>query len=120
MLESGNVERLRREKLYSLVPTEKTTIPNLPVVMEFKPSMSYYVIKDITIGRLDRKKYETTKCMIAYFGQDRIQAQSMAVVYLNPDNILKRMKFKDVRQEDEENETAIDNSSSDEDTEKDK
>ncbi|MHC4756047.1 MAG: hypothetical protein ACYTBP_12990 [Planctomycetota bacterium] len=120
LLESGNIERLRREKLYSLIPADKTTIPDLPVVVEFKPNMSYYVIKEITIGRLDQKNYETTKSMIAFLSQDRVQSQSMAAVYLNPDNILKRMKFKDVRQQNEKNEAAIDNSSSGEDTEKDK
>jgi len=81
------------EQLYSLVPQDSNTVDSVPLIMKFKPYMSFYVIKDISLERLDEMEYERLKTTRLY-REDYVQLQSMAAVFLNPENILKRMKFK--------------------------
>jgi len=57
--------------------------------------MSYYVIKNISVKHLWKEEYEKIKAM-RLFREDYIQSQNMAVVHFNPENILKRMKFRAV------------------------
>ncbi|MDD5326740.1 MAG: hypothetical protein PHY02_02875 [Phycisphaerae bacterium] len=83
-------------QLYSLVPQDSNTIDTLPLVTEFKPDMSYYCIKNITVKRLDQEQYDKIKSIYDY-QEDFIQSQSLAPVHLNPENIVKRMNFRLVR-----------------------
>ncbi|KPL23116.1 MAG: hypothetical protein AMJ75_06710 [Phycisphaerae bacterium SM1_79] len=80
-------------QLYSLVPQDSNSVDDLPVVMEFKPDMSYYVIKNISIRRLWKEQYEQIKAQRLY-QEDHVQSQSLAAVHFNPENILKRMDFR--------------------------
>ena len=61
--------------------------------MEFKPDMTYYCIKNLTINRLSKEDYNKIKTM-RLFTEDNIQSQNLSVVHFNPENILKRMNFK--------------------------
>jgi len=81
------------EQLYSLVPPDSNTPGNVPLIMEFKPDMSYFVIKDISVERLNEMEYEYYKTPRLY-KEDHIQVQSLSAVHFNPENILKRMKFR--------------------------
>jgi hypothetical protein len=92
------VEALLVDNLYSLIPPGAETAGNLPLVMEFKPTMSFYVIKSLSINPVDTRKYEYLKTMYAY-KNDLTQSQSLTVLHYNPENILKRMNFKWVKQE---------------------
>jgi hypothetical protein len=80
------------DQLYSLIPPDKDTVDSLPVVMEFKPDMSYYVVKDISVKRLYQEDFDKSKAT-RLFREDYIQSQSLAVIHFNPENILKRMNF---------------------------
>jgi hypothetical protein len=95
--ESQN-NRLFVNQLYSLVPRDSNTVEGLPLAMEFKPDMSYYVIKDISVKRLYKEAYDSIKVMRLY-REDHIQSQSLAAVHFNPENILKRMNFRSVEAE---------------------
>ncbi|MHC4645703.1 MAG: hypothetical protein ACYTBJ_09370 [Planctomycetota bacterium] len=86
-----------RDLLYSLVPPDSNSVDKLPVVLEFKPDMSYYILKNISIRRVYRNDYEQSKAVRA-FETDAIKAQSLAAVHFNPENITKRMKFKSVQE----------------------
>ena len=86
-------ESVLREQLYSLVPPDSNTVEKLPLVLEVKPDVSYYCLKNISVKRLDRQQYEVIKSIQAY-KINTLQSQSLAVVHFNPDNILKRMKFR--------------------------
>ena len=79
-------------KLYSLVPSDSNSVNNLPVVMEFKPNMSFYCIKDLSVKRLWKEDYDKVKAVQLYT-EEKVQSQSLAVIHFNPENILKRMKF---------------------------
>jgi len=80
-------------QLYSLVPPEADTVESLPIVMEFKPDISYYVIKDLSIKRLYKEEFEKLK-VTRLFREEYIQSQSLAAIHFNPENILKRMNFR--------------------------
>ena len=82
-------------KLYSLVPQDKSSPEKLPVIMEFKPDMSYYCVKNISIRRINLEDYKKIKSMLLQ-REDYIQSETMVAVHFNPQNILKRMKFKPV------------------------
>jgi hypothetical protein len=85
------------EQLYSLVPQDSNTAPSLPVSIEFKPHMSLYVIKNISINRLSQQDYEKVRAAQAY-REDHLQNQNLAVIHFNPENIVKRMNFRSVNQ----------------------
>jgi len=91
-------------QLYSLVPQDSNTVDTLPLIMEFKPDMSYYCLKNISVKRLAQEEYEKLKTMRLY-REDHIQAESLAAVHLNPENILKRMNFRPAGK-DEKSESA--------------
>jgi hypothetical protein len=87
-----------RDHLYSLVPPDSNTVDTVPLVREFKPDMSYYCLKKISVRRIYRGEYEQAKAMQGY-REDFVQAQSITPVHFNPDNIVDRMNFRWVKQE---------------------
>ena len=87
-------------QFYSLVPQDSNTIDTLPLVMEFKPDMSYYCLKNLSVKRLEQEQYDRIKALQDY-KEDFIQSQSLAPVHFNPENILKRMNFKMVEEDKE-------------------
>jgi hypothetical protein len=80
-------------QLYSLIPQDSNTIDTLPLVMEFKPDMSYYCLKNLSVERLEQEQYDRIKALQDY-KEGFIQSQSLAPVHFNPENILKRTKFR--------------------------
>ncbi len=81
------------EQLYSLIPQDSNTVDTVPLVIEFKPDMSFYCIKNISVKRITLQEYERTKAMQIQ-REDYTQSESLAAVYFNPENILKRMSFR--------------------------
>jgi hypothetical protein len=88
------------DKLYSLIPPDKNRAESLPVIMEFKPDMSYYVVKELSVKRLYQEDYDKSKAT-RIFREEYIQSQSLAAIHFNPENILKRMNFRAVGTEEE-------------------
>ncbi len=99
-LNESKINKQFIDKLYSLIPPDKDRAESLPVVMEFKPDMSYYLIKDLSVKRIYQEDFDNSKAT-RLFREDYIQSQSLAVVHYNPENILKRMDFKWVEVEEE-------------------
>jgi len=102
LLTERKKESLLRDRLYSLVPKDPNTGDIAPLVVEFKPDMSCYCIKTVSVKHLNQAEYQRVKAMRLY-KEDFVQSQSLAPVYFDPENILKRMKFRLVTQD---NETA--------------
>jgi hypothetical protein len=100
LLNKVEMEKRLIDQFYSLIPQDSNTIDNLPLIMEFKPNMSYYCLKNISVKRLEREQYDKIKAFIDY-KEDLIQYQSLAAVHFNPENILKRMKFRQVEEDKE-------------------
>jgi hypothetical protein len=79
-------------RLFSLAPDDPNAAPKAQI-MEFKPHRSYYVLKDLNVQPLYQEQFQQMKGMV--IGREEYgQAQSLAAVHLNPDNILKRMDFR--------------------------
>ena len=99
-LTESRINRRFVDQLYSLVPPDNDTAGTLPLVMEFKPDLSFYVIKNVSVKRLSKEDFEKMKAT-RIFREDYIQSQSLAVIHFNPENILKRMNFKAAKSEEE-------------------
>jgi len=99
-LSESKVNQQFVDQLYSLVPQDNDTAGTLPLVMEFKPDLSFYVIKNISVKRLFKEDFDKMKAT-RLFREDYIQSQSLAVIHFNPENILKRMNFKAAESEEE-------------------
>lgn len=93
MVAEAKKNSLLMNQLYSLVPQDANTIGEVPVIMEFKPDMSYYCIKNLSIKRLTQQDYEKIKGWQVY-EESTAESQSMAAVHFNPENIIKRMNFR--------------------------
>ncbi|MBL7187865.1 MAG: hypothetical protein ISS70_16205 [Phycisphaerae bacterium] len=103
-LNENESNRRLADQLYSLVPADSDTAKDLPLVLEVKPQMSYYAIRNISVKRLWKEGYEKIKAERLY-REDIIRSQSLAAVHFNPENIVKRLDLKWART-DEESEDA--------------
>jgi len=65
---------------------------NVPLLVEYAPEMSYYVIKSMSRTTVDLATYEQMKNRIALM-QDYTHGQSLGFEHFKADNIVKRMKF---------------------------
>jgi len=99
-LNESRINKKFIDQLYSLIPPDKDRAESLPVVVEFKPDMSYYVIKDLSVKRLFKEDFDNSKAT-RLFREDYIQSQSLAAIHFNPENILKRMNFRAAGTEEE-------------------
>jgi hypothetical protein len=86
-------DKMVLDTLFSLVPLEQTTAPQLPVSVEIRPDHSYYCIKDLTINRVDQSQYDKTKTLVAR-KYNTIEGQNLGIVYFKPENILERMNYR--------------------------
>lgn len=92
-LNQAEIEGQFTDQLYSLVPADSNTPDKLPVIVEFKPNMSFFCIKDLQVKRLWKEDFDSIR-PVSFYRQDFTQFQSLAPVHFRPANILKRMKFK--------------------------
>ena len=81
-------------QLYSLVPKDKESPDNMPLVLEFKPDMSYYCFKKLSVRHLNQDEYESVKPFEVY-KNEVTNIQSLAVEYFNPLKIAERMNYKE-------------------------
>ncbi|MHC4482010.1 MAG: hypothetical protein ACYSW4_00530 [Planctomycetota bacterium] len=93
-------ESMLRDLLYSLVPQDSNTVEAVPLVIEFVPDMSYYCLKSISVRRINRDEYENIKVRQGY-REEAVQSQSLAAVHFNPENILERMNFRRVKEDEQ-------------------
>ena len=89
------------EKLYSLVPPDSSSVDTVPLLMEFKPDMSFYCIKNLSVKRVSLQEYEKIKA-VRLQAENYVQSESMVAVHFNPENILKRRNFKPEKTEESE------------------
>ena len=79
------------DRLYSMLEPEKTVATNVPMLMEFKPNMSYYVIKSMSRNAVDANSLEE-KGRLALM-HDYVNGQSLGFEYFKADNIIRRTGF---------------------------
>ncbi|MFH1616563.1 MAG: hypothetical protein ABIG61_15950 [Planctomycetota bacterium] len=81
------------ETLDSLLGSDSSELKNVPYILEFKPSASYYIVKALERNIFTQDQYERMKGQIAY-GRESLESQSLALVYYMPENIVKRLGFR--------------------------
>jgi len=87
------IERRFMDRLHALLPADKDTLAETPLVMEFKPDQSLYCLRSLSIQRLNQQQFQSLRPMLLS-RQEHVESQSLAVVHFNPENILKRMDFR--------------------------
>jgi hypothetical protein len=92
------VEGMLIEKLCTVLPDDTNALASPGTVVEFKPAMSYYCLKDLVIHLLYEGQYEKIKARII-INNAFADSQALAAVHYNPKNILKRMNFNLVKEE---------------------
>ena len=92
------------ELLFSLAPQDSNGVEALPTVVEFKPDISYYAVKNVSVKQLWKEDYEKNKALELY-RDDLIESQSLAIVHFKPANVLKRMNFKSIETEEKTTES---------------
>ncbi len=93
LINEFETNRIFADRLYALATPDANNLDALPTVMEFKPAMSFYCIKDLSVRPFWKEDFDRAKNMQLY-RQDDVQSQSMAPVFLNPENIVKRLNFR--------------------------
>ena len=101
-------ERMLMDQIYGLLAEDANSLTS-PTSFEYKPTMSYIVVKDLSVSQIDASQYEQSKSRRA-FQYDFIESQSVALVHYNPDSILKRTRFRRVEFEETPTESADVNS----------
>jgi len=98
IVDSAKKQGMLMEQLYSLVPPDSNNLETVPFITEFRPDMSYYCIKQLSINRVSPEQYRQFKPIQSYLA-DMADSQSLAVVHFNPENIVKRVGFVAVRRD---------------------
>lgn len=104
----ANTQKIFIDHIYSLVPKDSSSLETPPLIkefkpdkpMEFKPDLSFYCFKNISVRRLGLEEYEQIKAS-RFFREEHIQSQSLAAVHFNPENILKRTNFRLLKENEE-------------------
>ena len=99
LLRAGR-ERVLINELYALVPDDANTLTDAGAILEFKPQMCYYCMKNITIHRLNENEFDRIKALNAD-EEEHQDSQVLAAVHYNPDNIVKRMNFRLIKEQQE-------------------
>ena len=90
----------RRDMFFSMIGKDKDEAENMPTVMELKSDRAYSAVRSVKLNRLANEAFEANKAYRIYM-QDFIESQNLAPVFFNPDNILKRMDYRKVIEDDE-------------------
>ena len=98
-------ELLLRDHFFSLIPADSNSLAQVPYIMEFKPNLSFYCIKKLSVNRINQLEFAFLKANQAS-QMENVILQATAPVHLNPDNILKRMNFKWIPKEKNQKEPA--------------
>ncbi|MFH1370804.1 MAG: hypothetical protein ABII09_05905 [Planctomycetota bacterium] len=100
LLARADRERILMNELYALVPEDANTLAEAGTILEFKPEMNYYCAKSIIIHRLSEDEYDKIKAVNAVEDAFR-EAESLAAVYFDPKNIVSRMNFRVIKEQQE-------------------
>lgn len=93
------------DQLYALIPEKANAPAQMPVIVEFKPSQAFYVLKSLTMQRLTHEEFQKMKGMIVR-REEYSQIENLAAVQFNPENVINRMNFRFANPTDEPAEDA--------------
>jgi len=88
------------DRLRALIPIKSDSPAQMPVLVEFKPNQSYYVLKSLTMQRLTQEEFQKMKGALVR-REEYSQVESLMAVHFNPENIIKRLNFRFAEPEDQ-------------------
>jgi hypothetical protein len=97
VIDAHNRSKMIIDALSSLVPNDSNSPKELPTLLEVRPDLSYYCIESLSVNRINRNEYDTSKTLLA-FKQNALEDQSLGAVYFQPENILRRMNFRRIKE----------------------
>jgi hypothetical protein len=97
ILDRTRAEGMLVDKLCAVLPNDANTLASSGAIVEFKPTMSYYCLKSLTIHQLYQEQFDKAKAMVT-INDDFVGSQAFAAVHYNPENILKRMNFSIIKE----------------------
>ena len=101
MYVKGNMARmLFIQKLHKLYIEGGQKDADMNTVVEFKPSLSCYAVKNVETTAATKQDYAKLKSQNAMM-YDFVSAEALAVVHYNPANLEKRMNFKFVQEQED-------------------
>jgi hypothetical protein len=100
VLDQATDEGMFVDRLRALIPDKSDAPAQMPLLVEFKPNQSYYVLKSLTLQRLTQEEFQKMKGMLVR-REEYTQVESLMAVHFNPENIVKRMNFRFAESEDQ-------------------
>jgi len=86
------------DKLCSVLPEDANALASPGAIVEFKPRMSYYCLKALTIHQLYQEQFDEVKAG-TIISNEFVGSQELAAAHYNPENILKRMNFSLIKEQ---------------------
>jgi hypothetical protein len=108
IIDRMKVESMLIDKLCAVLPGDANVLETAGTIVEVKPALGYYCLKDLVVHQLYDGQYEKIKAKVI-LNNDFADAQALAAVHYNPRSIMKRMNFALVKEEQVETQTATDN-----------
>ncbi len=100
VLDQATNEGMFVDRLRALIPDKSDTPAQMPVLVEFKPNQSYYILKSLTLQRLTQEEFQKMKGALVR-REEYSQVESLMAVHFNPESIIKRMNFRFAETEDQ-------------------
>jgi hypothetical protein len=101
-IDRANREDALMAKLYALVPADGNASVTPGTIVESKPGMGYYCLESMTVRRLYQEQFDMVKAS-EVVRSEFAESQSLAVEFYNPKNIVKRMKYVQLKDNQEAN-----------------
>ncbi len=95
-------EGLLMDKVFALIPQDSNTLAKQGEIMEFKPGMCYYCLESATIHRLYQEVFDVTKAS-EVVRDEYADSQALAVSHYSPKNIVTRMKYVQIKEQQDVN-----------------
>jgi hypothetical protein len=95
-------EGLLMDKVFALIPQDSNTLAKQGEIMEFKPGMCYYCLESATIHRLYQEVFDVTKAS-EDVRDEYANSQALAVSHYSPKNIVTRMKYVQIKEQQDAN-----------------
>ena len=107
-IQGSLISNMLTNKFYALLPEDAETTGTIQSVLAFEPQAACYVIKEVVRQPATMKDYLDSKAQAA-LKLNAAESPELALVHLNPENILKRMDYQVKREQEpvDEEETPV-------------
>jgi hypothetical protein len=95
------VDEHLQEELYALVGENESEAKDVQVIIDSPAEGACYVVKDVSIQKVNTKQYEDYK-LTGAFQMDLARSNNLALIHFSPQNIKTRMGFERVIKEEED------------------